>query len=268
LVVVDRRYVNNDNFVSALQVKKPYQANEVDLEILKDTTHYRVYDLTSGNTKASYFHNSISGYHAAKMRRYNELLDFYISNNNLSVLNMLNTKYIIAQGEDEKPIVYNNPDANGNAWFIEGLKIVETANEEILALNSLDTKKEAVIESKWIYDEKFNQKFKVDSSASIKLIDYKPNYIKYNSNNLSDGFAVFSENYYGQGWQAYINGEKATHVRVNYVLRGMEIPKGNHIIEYKFNPQVIKTGSSIALGSSILIGILLIGGLFYKFRKK
>ena len=267
LVVVDRRYVNNDNFVSAIQVKKPYQANKADLEILKDTTHYRVYDLTSGNTKTSYFHNSISGYHAAKMRRYNELLDFYISNNNLPVLNMLNTKYIITQGEDEKPIVYNNPDANGNAWFIEGLKIVETANEEILALNSLDTKKEAVIESKWINDEKINQKLKVDSSASINLVDYKPDYLKYSSQNSNNGFAVFSEIYYKDGWQAYINGVEVEHIRVNYVLRGLEIPKGKHTIEFKFEPQVIKTGSTIVLGSSILLGILLLGGMFYKFRR-
>ncbi len=268
LVVVDRRYVNNDDFVSSIQVKKPYTKNAADIEILKDTTHYRVFDLTSGNTKASYFHNSLNGYHAAKMRRYNELFDFYIAKNHLGVLNMLNAKYIIGQGEDGKPIAFTNPDANGNAWFIEGIKVVETANEEIFALDSLDTKKEAVIESKWIYDEKYNQKFKVDSTASIKLLDYKPNYIKYSSNNANDGFAVFSENYYGQGWQAYVDGVEAEHIRVNYVLRGMEIPAGQHTIEFKFEPQVIKTGSAIALGSSILLGLLLLGGLFYGFKKK
>jgi hypothetical protein len=267
LVGVNKRYVNSDNFVSAIQVKKPYQKTKADIEILNDTTHYRVFDLTSGNTKASYFHNSLNGYHAAKMRRYNELLDFYIANNHLGVLNMLNAKYIIGQGEDGKPIVFTNPDAKGNAWFVEDIIVVETANEEILALDSLDSKKEAVIESKWIYDEKYNQKFNVDSVASITLIDYKPNYIKYNSNNANDGFAVFSENYYGQGWQAYIDNIETEHVRVNYVLRGMEIPKGNHTIEFKFEPQVIKTGSSIALGSSILLVLLLLGGMFYKFRR-
>jgi Bacterial membrane protein YfhO len=268
LVVVDRRYVNNDDFVSSIQVKKPFSKNAADIEILKDTTHYRVFDLTSGNTKASYFHNSLNGYHAAKMRRYNELFDFYIANNHLGVLNMLNAKYIIGQGEDGEPIAFTNPDANGNAWFIEDFKVVETANDEILALDSLNTKKEVIIESKWIYDEKYSQKLNLDSIASIKLLDYKPNYIKYSSNNTNDGFAVFSENYYGKGWQAYIDGVEAEHIRVNYVLRGMKIPKGNHTIEFKFEPQVIKTGSSIAFGSSILLGLLLLGGLFYQFKKK
>ncbi|MCF6296058.1 MAG: YfhO family protein [Flavobacteriaceae bacterium] len=267
LVVVDRRYVNNDDFVSSIQVKKPYTKNAADIEILKDTTHYRVFDLTSGNTKASYFHNSLNGYHAAKMRRYNELFDFYIANNHLGVLNMLNAKYIIGQGEDSKPIAFTNPDANGNAWFVSELKVVQNANEEILALDSLDTKHEAIFnKSRYKFEGILN--FEVDSLASIKLLDYKPNYLKYQSNNANEGFAVFSENYYGQGWQAYVDGVEAEHIRVNYVLRGMEIPKGNHTIEFKFEPQIIKTGSSIALGSSILLGLLLLGGLFYGFKKK
>ncbi|MCH7524918.1 MAG: YfhO family protein [Bacteroidetes bacterium] len=269
LVVVDRRYVNNDNFVSALQIKKPYQANVADLEILRDTTHFRVLDLTSNNTKASYFHNSLSGYHAAKLKRYDELFDFYISKNHQPVLNMLNTKYIIFQGEDGKPITYNNPDANGNAWFVEELKLVNSANEEIKVLDSLNTKKQIVMLANCdiVEDTSNNYEFVVDSTTSITVIEYKPNYLKYQSNNNNEGFAVFSEIYYKDGWQAYIDGKEAEHIRVNYTLRGMEIPKGNHTIEFKFDPQVIKTGSSIALGSSILVGLLLLGGLFYKFKR-
>ncbi|MBN4047269.1 YfhO family protein, partial [bacterium AH-315-P13] len=183
------------------------------------------------------------------------------------------TKYIIGQGENNKPIVYTNPDANGNAWFVEELKPFNSANKEIMALDSLDTKSKAIFNDydfglKFIIEDGVMPSFIVDSTATIILKEYKPNYIKYNSNNFNDGFAVFSENYYEQGWQAYIDGVEAEHIRVNYVLRGMEIPKGNHIIEYKFNPQVIKTGSSIALGSSILLGLLLLGGLFYEFKKK
>lgn len=270
LVVVDRRYVNNDNFVSALEVKKPYQANEADLEILKDTTHFRVFDLTSSSTKASYFHNSLSGYHAAKLKRYDELFDFYIQNNHLGVLNMLNTKYIIQAADDGKPIAYNNPDANGNAWFVEELKLVNSANEEIKILDSLNTKKQIVMLANRdiVEDTSNNYEFVVDSLASITVIEYKPNYIKYQSINSNQGFAVFSEIYYKEGWQAYIDGIKTRHIRVNYVLRGMEIPLGSHTIEFKFEPQVIKTGSSIALGSSILIGLLLMGGLFYEIKKK
>ncbi len=270
LVVVDRRYVNNDNFVSALEVKKPYQSNEADLEILKDTTHFRVLDLTSNNTKASYFHNSLSGYHAAKLKRYDELFDFYIQNNHLGVLNMLNTKYIIQAADDGKPIAYNNPDANGNAWFVEELKLVNSANEEIKILDSLNTKKQIVMLANRdiVEDTSNNYEFVVDSLASITVIEYKPNYIKYQSINSNQGFAVFSEIYYKEGWKAYIDGIKTRHIRVNYVLRGMEIPLGSHTIEFKFEPQVIKTGSSIALGSSILIGLLLMGGLFYEIKKK
>ena len=268
LVTVGRRYVNNDDFVSAIQVQKPYQATAADLEILKDKSHYRVFDLTTSNTKPSYFHNSLNGYHAAKMKRYNELFDFYISKNHMGVLNMLNTKYIIAQGEDGQPQVFNNPDANGNAWFVEKLAAVETANVAIKTLDSLNTKSTAIVESVWIYDEKNDQHFQVDSLVSISLVDYKPNYLKYTSNNSNDGFAVFSENYYGEGWQAYIDGVEAAHVRVNYVLRGMEIPAGNHSIEFKFEPQVIKTGSGIALSSTIVLVLLIVGGLFYEFKKK
>ncbi|NOY48261.1 MAG: YfhO family protein [Chlorobi bacterium] len=264
LVAVDRRYVNNDDFVSAIQVQKPYQATAADLEILKDKSYYRVFDLTTANTRPSYFHNSLNGYHAAKMKRYNELFDFYISKNHMGVLNMLNTKYIIAQAEDGQSQVFNNPEANGNAWFIKHLKVVENANAEIKALDTLDTKRVAVIDSQW---RKENKSFTLDSLTSIKLTSYKPNYLQYQSNNSNDGFAVFSENYYGQGWQAYIDGVEAAHIRVNYVLRGMEIPAGNHTIEFKFEPQIIKTGSGIALGSTIIVVLLIIGGLFYEFKR-
>jgi len=271
LVSVDRRYVNNDDFVSAVQIQKPYQPDTNDQEILKDKSHYRVYDLTTGNTKPSYFHNSLNGYTAARMKRFNELFDFYIRRNHLEVLNMLNAKYIIAQAEDSQSQVFTNTDANGNAWFIESFKAVKTANEEILALDSLNTKKVAILNAyqfgSKLKGSQISGGIKLDSTASINLVDYKPNYLKYESNNANDGFAVFSENYYQQGWQAYINGEEAPHIRVNYVLRGMEIPSGKHTIEFKFEPQVIKTGSTIALGTSIVVVLLMLGGLFYQFKK-
>ncbi|MFD2823472.1 YfhO family protein [Lacinutrix iliipiscaria] len=269
LVSVDRRYVNNDNFVSALQVNKPYQANEADVEILKDTTHFRVFDIVDGTTRASYFHNALSGYHAAKLKRYDELFDFHIARNNMNVLNMLNTKYIIAE-ENGKIFPFENTDANGNAWFVEKLNVAQSANEEIKALDSLNTKKEAVLiaNRQNVENIKAKKEFKIDSLASIKLTEYKPNYLKYQSNNSNDSFAVFSEIYYGQGWQAYIDGKATPHLRVNYVLRGMPIPSGSHTIEFKFEPKVIQTGSSIALASSIVLVLLLLGGLFYSFKKQ
>jgi len=273
LVSVDRRYVNNDNFVSALQVKKPYQANAADIQILKDTTHFRVFDITDATARASYFHNSLGGYHAAKLKRYNELYDFHIARNNMNVLNMLNTKYIIAE-EEGKIFPFTNTDANGNAWFVGNIERKESANAEIIALDSLDTKTVAVLSDN-LSDEKYiknvaalKANYTVDSLATITLKEYQPNYIKYQSKNSNPGFAVFSEIYYGKGWQAYINGKPEAHYRVDYVLRGMEIPAGEHTIEFKFEPQVIQTGSSIALASSILFALLLVGGLYFGFKKK
>lgn len=268
LVVIDRQYVNNDNFVSAMQVNKPYRANAADKEILKDKDHFRVLDMTSeGQSKparAAYFHNSLFGYHAAKLGRYDDLLEFHVYKNNMNVLNMLNTKYIIAE-EQGQVFPYENPDANGNAWFISKLRKVNNPDEEIRILDSLDTKTEAVSR---MYRDLKNQDFVVDSLATINLTNHKPNYLKYDSYNTNNGFAVFSEIYYGNGWNAYIDGKPVNHICVNYVLRGMWIPKGKHTIEFKFEPQVVKTGSKIALASSAIFGLLLMLGLFFVFKRK
>ncbi|EGV44946.1 hypothetical protein BZARG_285 [Bizionia argentinensis JUB59] len=264
LVGVDRRYVNNDNFVSSIEVNKPYKANSADLEIQKDKGHFRVFDLASGGARASYFHNSISGYHAAKLKRFNELFDFHISQNNINVLNMLNTKYIIAQEEDGTIFPYTNTDANGNAWFISSLEQVNDANNEILKLDSLNTKQNAITSMKGVNSKKFPK----DSTASINVEVYKPNYLKYQSESSVDGFAVFSEIYYSKGWNAYIDGELTPHTRVNYVLRAMNIPAGKHTIEFKFEPQVIQKGGNIALASSVIFGLLCLGGLYFVFKRK
>ena len=274
LVGVDRRYVNNDNFVSAIQVKKPFQPNAADLEIMKDDSHYRVFDVTSGAARASYFHNSLSGYHAAKLKRFDELFDFHITKNNMNVLNMLNTKYIIAYDDKGNIFPYTNDDANGNAWFVNTVQRLENPNQEIKALDSLETKTKAILTDNLSDDSypktvaKLSKDYVVDSIANIQLTNFKPNYLKYTSNNSNTGFAVFSEIYYGKGWQAFIDGEQVPHLRVDYVLRGIEIPKGEHQIEFKFEPQVIKTGSRIALASSIFLALLLVLGLFYEFKKK
>ncbi|QXP79293.1 MULTISPECIES: YfhO family protein [Winogradskyella] len=269
LVTVDKKYVNNDNFISALRVDKPYQANNADKEILKDKSHFRVMDMsTEGQrkpAKAAYYHNSLMGYSAAKLGRVEELLDFYVYNNNMNVLNMLNTKYIIAE-EKNTVFPYTNTDANGNAWFVSNLKVVAGANEEILALDSLNTKTTAVTEKQVATDHNLKPSYQLDSTATIQLKEFKPNYLKYESNNRSKGLAVFSEIYYNHGWDAYIDGELVPHFRVNYVLRALELPKGNHTIEFKFEPQVVKTGSSIALASSAILGLLILAGLFFKFK--
>jgi len=264
LVTVDRRYVNSDNFVTAIQVDIPYQSSSINQKILKDTTIYRVLDRSDNSTQTSYFHNAIGGYHAAKLRRFKELQEFHIDKNNFEVLNMLNTKYIIYKDNEDVLRYFENKEINGNAWFVDSVKAVQNADEEIMALAKLKSKLTAISRV-----SKFDSKgYSNDSTATIKLVDYKLNKLVYESNNTADGFAVFSEIYYKDGWNATIDGEAVEHINVNYVLRGLEIPKGTHEIVFEFSPIVVKKGSSIALISSILLLFLILGQvvLIYKTR--
>jgi len=262
LVGVDLRYVNNDDFVTATKVDKPYQLSTINKQILKDTTTYRVLDLSDNSTKTSYFHNAIGGYHAAKLRRFKELQEFHIDKNNFEVLNMLNTKYIIYKDNEDVLSYLKNDETNGNAWFVNSVKAVQTADEEIMALDSINTKFTAISKKSDFSSKNYN----TDSTAVIKLVDYKLNQLVYESKNASDGFAVFSEIYYKNGWEVTIDGLKVDHHNVNYVLRGLEIPKGTHQIVFKFNPLVIKTGSNIALVSTIMLLVLILGQVVLTHR--
>ncbi|WP_040278536.1 YfhO family protein [Psychroserpens damuponensis] len=276
LVGVDRRYVNTDNFVSAYKVDKPYQPNAADLEILEDKGHFRVLDISNEGSRAparaAYFHNSLSGYHAAKLKRFDELFDFHIVKNNMNVLNMLNTKYFIAE-EQGQVFPYVNEDANGNAWFVSKLRQVASANDAITALDSLNTMDEAIYEypiraKGLIKALPMPSSYQVDSTATITLTAHQPNKLTYKSSNSNEGFAVFSEMYYGNGWIATIDGKETPIQRVDYTLRGLQIPAGTHDIEFKFEPKVVQTGSMIALGSSVVFGLLLIAGVWFGFRTK
>ena len=271
LVGVDRRYVNNDDFVSKRQINNPFQATQADVDIQKDKSHFKVLDLSVNpfnSGRASYFHNALGGYHAAKPKRVQDIMSYQVEKNNLQVLNMLNVKYFIQANQEGEAIANQNPDVNGNAWFINNLKAVNSADEEMFALDSLDTKTEAVFSKDITRKINLGNTFVVDSSATIQLKSFKPNYLEYDSNNSNEGFAVFSENYYANGWQAIIDGEEVDHFRVNYLLRGLPIPAGNHKIEFKFEPQVVQRGSNLSLMSSVLVGLLILGGLFFEFRKK
>ena len=267
LVPIDKNYVNKEDFVFAREMDEPFQPTEADLKILQDTTHFRVFEVNGqmSNARSSYFHKSIGGYHAAKPRRMQQLFDYQIAKNNVGVLNMLNVKYIIQNGEDGKPVALINPAANGNAWFVEKINWVNSADEEMKVLSSLDTKNIAVMNVK---TNEYKGNIEKDSTASILLKTYRPNYLKYTSNNSKNGFGVFSEMYYQNGWKATIDGKEAQIYNVNYVLRGLSIPAGKHTIEFKFEPQVVQTGSRIALTSSILIFLLLLGGVYFETKKK
>ncbi|WP_373058769.1 YfhO family protein [Zunongwangia sp. H14] len=269
LVGVDRRYVNNEDFVQARQMEQPFQKTEADRQILQDTSRYRVFDL-SGNTfsssRASYFHNSIGGYHGAKPGRMQDLFDFYVSRNNMKILNMLNIKYFIVPTEQGGVQAQQNPDAFGNAWYVENVKWVNSANEEILALKEADLQNTAVINNK--FKEVLGENVGFNADAEINLVSEQPNELVYRTSSETEQLAVFSESYYQPGWQAYIDGKEVPHVQADYVLRAMNIPAGDHTITFKFEPEVIQTGSNIALASSVILGLVMLGGIFYGFRRK
>ncbi len=270
LVMIDRQYVNNDDFVQARIMDQPFQKNEADAQILKDEGHYRVYDILGSpfnSGRASYYHNALGGYHAAKPGRIQEIDDFYLSKGDIGILNMMNVKYIIAPNKDGKPIVQENPYTNGNAWFVKDVILAETANDEMRFLDSLDTKSTAIIHSDFLTQipTKKNER---DSLATIDMVQHNPQHIVYEASTTSEQLAIFSEVYYPKGWNAYINEKSVEYLRANYLLRAIKVPAGNNKIEFKFEPKVIETGSRISLASSVLFALVFFGGLYYSFRKE
>jgi hypothetical protein len=208
----------------------------------------------------SYYHQSIGGYHGAKLQRYQELIDNHISRGNMQVLNMLNTKYFIVKGQSS-PIAQLNTNALGNAWFVEELIEAQNADDEIQLLGQINTAKQATVDLRY---ERPN--FVVDTTANIHLTQYRANHLVYQSSSKTDQFAVFSEIYYDKGWNAYIDGQLAPHIRVNYVLRGLTVPSGNHTIEFKFEPKTYHLGENISLASSLLLLLILFGVLYKELK--
>jgi hypothetical protein len=287
LWTVNRRYLNNDNFVTKRQAREPYTATKADLEILNDKElDFRVLDLTEStfnSSRASYFHKSIGGYHGAKMKRYQELINFHIAGNIQNIintlqnnpkidtiykalsdqqtLNMLNTKYII-YNQNAPPL--QNPFTLGSAWFVKSYRIVDNSDEEILALHDFNPLEEAIIDKRfkgYLNDYSIQE----DSTAIIQLMEYQPNKLIYHSSCNTDQLAVFSEIYYDKGWNVWIDGEPANYFRVNYVLRGMIIPPGSHEISFKFEPKSYFISRKIALPSSSLLLLLIIGIFIVEF---
>jgi len=262
LVGFNHNYVNSDNFVKSKNVEVPYKANKADVSILNDKSKFRVLDLTSNSTKASYFHNSVLGYHAAKLSNYDALLKFYISKNHMPVLNMLNVKYFISKNDNDEFEAYVNEDANGNAWFVENIYKVDSQNEAILSLDSLNLNK-SVVSTKIK-----SQKFKILDNSTINLVEFKSNYLKYTASNNEDGYAVFSEIFYPYGWKVYVNGTETNFDNVNVALRGLYLNKGNNTIECYFSPDVVNKSSYVSLGSSLLLFLLMMSSLFYNIKNR
>ena len=269
LVVVAKGYVNNEDFVSARTVDAPFEPTEADLHILKDTTHFRVFDLQGGmnSARTSYFHKSIGGYHAAKPIKMQQLYDYQIAKQNFEVLNMLNVKYVL-QPSQEGIVPLQNDKANGNAWFVKNVTKVSSADEEMKALSDFDSKTVAIVNQANFPEvaKALASNYTVDDDAFINLKVYKPNYLKYVTQNSKPAVAVFSEIYYPKGWNAYVDGNKVDHFEANYTLRALQLPEGKHTVEFKFEPEVVKTGSLISLISNL--GILLITILGLYFGKK
>jgi len=289
---VDKRYLNEDSFKSKAQAQA-FRKTKADEFILKDTDpNYRVLNLTRSvfnDGSTPYYHKAIGGYHGAKLRRYQDLIESQLAPSigaimqvlqgkdtlhdistllpQLTALNMLNTKYLIYSPE-QMPIV--NMNTLGNAWFISDYKLVDNADEEIAAIMTFNPKTTAVI------DKRFSKDFSVKAKkeyydfrdSEISLTSYKPNELKYKAKAKNKQIAIFSEVYYEKGWNAYIDGKLTPHFRANYVLRALEVPEGEHEIVFKFEPKTFSISQTIALVSSILV-VLLIGFLAYKeFTKK
>lgn len=265
---VNKRYLNEDNFVRKSVSETPFQPTQADLQIMQDTSlYYRVLDLSQGSPmnsgRASFFHKSLGGYHGAKMRRYQELYDEHLSSNmNKDVLDMLNTKYIIQRNQENGQIFASIRRSNlGNAWFVSDYLPVDNADEEIKAVGNIDPSSELVVDKKFL-NQIEDHTYVEDSMAFIRLTDYAPNRLKYEYQTDSWQLAVFSDIYYPKGWEVTINGEQIDHFRANYLLRALPVPPGIGNITFEFKPKPFFLGKKIALITSIVMVILLIVMVF------
>ncbi len=273
---VDRRYLNDSNFITEKRLKlKPSQTDQVLDQYaaqFKDED-YRVFDLSVNTFNDSYpsaFHHQIGGYNAAKLRRYQDIIDFYLSRHiNSGVLNMLNARYVVMPGQGGQPMVQRNPDALGNAWFVDAYQLVEDPNAEILALNDFNPADTAIIDK--CFAEMVQGKNLERDSNSVIVMEhqkpYNPDYVVYKTKTSKDQLAVFSEVYYEPDWRAYIDGKPADYFRVNYILRGMVIPAGEHKIEFRNEAPMLHKLDKVSLICSILFVLVLAGTLVLYYRK-
>ncbi|MDT8402135.1 MAG: YfhO family protein [Bacteroidales bacterium] len=289
LWTVNKRYLNNDNFVRENEAERVFTPTAADDYILRDTSIYRVLNLTvspfnDGTT--SYLHHSIGGYHGAKIRRYQDLIEHSIGPEinrlttslnsissmnqaegvfkDLNAINMLNTKYIIIS-PDNPPLV--NGSALGNAWFVDSYRLAENPDEELEAVNDINPARELVVNEK--HEALLNEvSFDTSAGGNIKLVSYKANELIYDYSAPGSKLLVFSEIYYPKGWNAYIDGEPSDHFRVNYVLRGMIVPGGKHEIVFRFEPVSYRTGNLVSLSSSIILFLILAVYIFYLIRRR
>lgn len=272
--MVGRRYLNDKSWEKEKQYNSAlFTPSEADVQILKDTTFYRVFDASESafnSSRASYFHHSIGGYHAAKLRRFQEVVEWHITKNDMDIINMLNVKYYIMQDQQTgQKFAQQNPDACGNAWFVKEYKIMADANEEIKTLGNITPKNTAIIDKRYA-GQLNNMQIVYDSANRISLDAYHPDKMSYSFEAATPQVAVFSEVYYNdkKGWKAYLDGKEVSHFRCNYLLRGMVVPAGKHKLEFRFEPESLKTTGTIALVSNAGMYLLLLLGLGSVFVKR
>ena len=253
---VDKRYFNDSNFVTKVQNMSSFEMLPYEQSILQDPEpHFRVLNLTTNtynDARTSYYLESIGGYSAAKLRRYQDLIDEHLSKMHMPVINMLNTKYIISTDEEGAAKPYYNPNALGHAWFVSQVNVVDNANQESDALNIVDLKEVAVVDKEFASAVK-NLTPGIAEDAEITLTKYSPKSIDYTVKSSQDGTVVFSEIYYPYGWKATLDGQKADYFRADYLLRAMNVPAGEHTINFTFDPDSVRKGNTLAVICIILI---------------
>lgn len=294
---VNKRYLNNDNFIDKTFTENPFQTENSELLMQKvgdnknlqsllananinktletiaekDKTHYRIYNQVLGTfseTNTSYFKASIGGYHAVKLRRYDDLINEYFGKMDSvkvpRILNMLNAKYMIF-GDAEKPEAVTNPQSNGNAWFVSDLKFVKNPNEEIKQIGEVDTKKIAIISQD---DQKYfeGKEIAADSTAFLNLTKYQPNELEFKSQSKTPQLAVLSEIYYPKGWKMFIDNKEVPYIKADYLLRAVHVSAGNHTLKMIFAPEVIAKGKLISMICFGLFLLLSLGGILWLWK--
>lgn len=273
---VDKRYLNDTKFVTEKRLKlKPSQNDQIIDQYAAQfgDVDYRVFDLSVNTFNDSYpsaFHHQIGGYNAAKLRRYQDIIDFYLSRHiNTDVLDMLNARYFVVPGQNGQPMVQRNPEALGNAWFVNEYQLVEDPNAEILALNSFNPADTAIIDKRFASMVQ-GKNLERDSNSVITMEHqkpYNPDYVVYKTKTSKEQLAVFSEVYYAPDWKAYIDGKPAEYFRVNYILRAMVVPAGEHKIEFKCEAPLMHKLDKVTLLFSILFVVMVAGTLVLYYRK-
>lgn len=272
LLPVGKRYLNADNFLDPDQNEAVFTPTAADQMILQDKDpHYRVFNLTTdpfNDAITSYHHESIGGYHAAKLSLYQDLIENQLAKQpmNMQVMDMLNTKYFIVPDSSGQPQAQRNPGALGNAWLVKQIRYVKDPAEEMKALNSFTARDEAIIQEQFKPSIPFPPV--PDSTATIRMEKNENDIVIYQFQSLSNQFAVFSEVYYDRGWKAFIDGKETPIVKTNYVLRGLAVPAGKHTIEFRFEPRSYIMGHRITAICQILLLLFFAVGVFMEYRKR